>query len=48
MRVELAPYRFDLFHSPDLHPPRLRRGTRAVLTVHDLAFMRDPELLDAP
>jgi glycosyltransferase involved in cell wall biosynthesis len=48
LRVELAPYRFDLFHSPDFIPPRLRRGTRAVLTVHDLAFMRDPELLDAP
>ena len=48
LSVELAPYRFDLFHSPDFIPPRLRRGTRSVVTVHDLAFLRDPELLDAP
>ena len=48
LSVELAPYRFDLFHSPDFIPPRLRRGTRTVITVHDLAFLRDPELLDAP
>jgi glycosyltransferase involved in cell wall biosynthesis len=48
LSVELAPHRFDLFHSPDFIPPRLRRGTRTVLTVHDLAFLRDPELLDAP
>lgn len=44
--LELAPLHFDLFHSPDFIPPRLRRGTRAVITVHDLAFLRDPELLD--
>ena len=46
LRLELAPCRFDLFHSPDFIPPRLRRGTRAVITVHDLAFLRDPSLLD--
>ncbi len=46
LRIELAPCRFDLFHSPDFIPPRLRRGTRAVITVHDLAFLRDPALLD--
>ncbi len=46
LRVELAPCRFDLFHSPDFIPPRLRRGTRTVITVHDLAFLRDPDLLD--
>ena len=48
LSVELATHRFDLFHSPDFIPPRLRRGARAVITVHDLAFLRDPELLDAP
>ena len=47
LRLELTPYRFDLFHSPDFIPPRLRRGTRTVITVHDLAFLRDPELLDS-
>lgn len=44
--LELAPLHFDLFHSPDFIPPRLRRGTRVVITVHDLAFLRDPEFLD--
>ncbi|HEX5503026.1 MAG TPA: glycosyltransferase family 1 protein [Thermomicrobiales bacterium] len=44
--VELAPLRLDLLHSPDFIPPRLRPGTRAVVTVHDLAFLRDPNLLD--
>jgi len=44
--LELAPLHFDVFHSPDFIPPRLRRGTRAVITVHDLAFLRDQALLD--
>jgi glycosyltransferase involved in cell wall biosynthesis len=44
--VELLPHRLDLLHSPDFIPPRLRRGTRSVITVHDLAFLRDPALLD--
>jgi glycosyltransferase involved in cell wall biosynthesis len=44
--LELAPLHFDVFHSPDFIPPRLRRGTRAVITVHDLAFLRDGALLD--
>ena len=48
LSIELAPYRLDLLHSPDFIPPRLRRGTRSVITVHDLAFLRDPELLDPP
>ncbi|MDP9375540.1 MAG: glycosyltransferase family 4 protein [Chloroflexota bacterium] len=46
--VELAAYRLDLLHSPDFIPPRLRRGVRSVITVHDLAFLRDPALLDEP
>ncbi len=48
LSVELAPCRLDLLHSPDFIPPRLRRGVRSVITVHDLAFLRDPELLDPP
>jgi glycosyltransferase involved in cell wall biosynthesis len=44
--LELAPLHFDLFHSPDFIPPRLRHGTRVVITVHDLAFLRDEALLD--
>jgi glycosyltransferase involved in cell wall biosynthesis len=46
LSIELAPCHFDLLHSPDFIPPRLRRGTRSVITVHDLAFLRDPDLLD--
>ncbi len=33
----------DLFHSPDFTLPPVRRGTRTLLTVHDLSFARDPE-----
>jgi glycosyltransferase involved in cell wall biosynthesis len=33
----------DLFYSPDFVLPPLRRATRAVLTVHDLTFLRHPE-----
>ena len=44
--LELAPCRLDLLHSPDFIPPHLRRGTRSVITVHDLAFLRYPDLLD--
>jgi glycosyltransferase involved in cell wall biosynthesis len=32
----------DLFHSPDFTLPPTRRGTRTILTVHDLSFVRDP------
>ncbi len=46
LSLELGASRFDLFHSPDFIPPRLRRNTRTVITVHDLAFLRDPDLLD--
>ena len=34
--------RIDLFHSPDFTLPPVRRGTRTLLTVHDLSFVRDP------
>jgi glycosyltransferase involved in cell wall biosynthesis len=33
----------DLFHSPDFTLPPVQRGTRTLLTVHDLSFIRDPE-----
>ena len=32
----------DLFHSPDFTLPPVGRGTRTLLTVHDLSFVRDP------
>lgn len=46
LSFELAPFRLDVLHSPDFIPPRLHRGARSVITVHDLAYLRDPELLD--
>ncbi len=42
--VELLPARLDLLHMPDMVLPRARLGP-SVLTVHDLAFLRRPELL---
>lgn len=39
--VELVTGRMDLFHSPDFTLPYTR--SRAVLTVHDLAFLRVPD-----
>ncbi len=32
----------DIFHSPDFTLPPVRQGTRTLLTVHDLSFVRDP------
>jgi hypothetical protein len=32
-----------LLHAPDFTLPPVRRGTRTVLTVHDLSFIRSPE-----
>ena len=42
--LELAPLGLDLIHSPDFIPP-FRRRCKAVITVHDLAFLRFPDLL---
>ncbi|MFI5266252.1 MAG: glycosyltransferase family 4 protein [Chloroflexota bacterium] len=42
--LELLPRRLDVLHSPDYIPPFLR-SCRSVITVHDLAFLRWPELL---
>lgn len=40
--VELITGPLDVFHSPDFTLPPVRRGTRTLLTVHDLSFIRDP------
>ncbi len=44
LAVELAPLRADVLHSPDFIPP-FRRPCPVVITVHDLAFLRFPNLL---
>lgn len=41
--VELVVGRMDLFYSPDFTLPPTRRGTRTLLTVHDLSFIHHPE-----
>jgi len=43
---ELGSSRLDILHSPDVIPPK-GRGWRKVITVHDLAFLRMPNLLTA-
>lgn len=44
--LELATLPCDVLHSPDFIPPaRLGRRWARVVTVHDLAFLRFPELL---
>lgn len=35
-----------LFHSPDFTLPPVRHGTRTIVTVHDLSFMRLPECFE--
>ncbi len=35
--------RVDMFYSPDFVLPSLQQRTRAILTVHDLSFLRHPE-----
>jgi glycosyltransferase involved in cell wall biosynthesis len=44
--IELLPQRLNLLHCPDFVAPRLR-PCPAVVTIHDLAFLRFPEILDA-
>ncbi len=41
--ADLITGRADLFYSPDFVLPPLRRSTRALLTVHDLSFLRHAE-----
>lgn len=46
--LELATLAVDVVHSPDFIPPaRLGRRWARVITVHDLAFLRFPNLLTA-
>jgi glycosyltransferase involved in cell wall biosynthesis len=45
--VETWTGRVGLFHSPDFTLPPLRRGTRSLLTVHDLSFVRAPQTATA-
>ncbi|MGQ0602688.1 MAG: glycosyltransferase family 4 protein, partial [Anaerolineales bacterium] len=40
--VQLITGPLDLFHSPDFTLPPVFGGTRTLLTVHDLSFVRDP------
>ena len=42
--LELLRLGLDLLHSPDFIPP-LRRNFRSVITIHDLAFLREPSIL---
>ncbi len=44
--AELWPRRVDLWHSPDFIPPRWG-ARRYVITVHDLAFLRFPDIQTA-
>lgn len=44
--LEIAPLGLDLLHSPDFIPP-FRRNCRAVITIHDLAFLLYPHFLTA-
>jgi glycosyltransferase involved in cell wall biosynthesis len=41
--VEWATGRLDVFYSPDFVLPPTRRGTRTLLTVHDLSFLHYPD-----
>lgn len=40
--IETWTGRLDLFHEPDFILPPVKPGTRAILTVHDLSFVREP------
>ncbi len=46
--AELLTGRGDCFYSPDFVLPPLLPATRAILTVHDLSFLRHPETFPPP
>ncbi len=46
--AELFLGQIDCFYSPDFVLPPLRKSTRALLTVHDLSFLRYPETFTPP
>ena len=43
LRIERWVGKIDLLHAPDFTLPPVRKGTRTILTVHDLSFVRAPE-----
>ena len=46
LAIEVALTKLDLLHSPDfITPARIMDRSRRVITVHDLAFLRYPEIL---
>lgn len=44
LSVELAPWRLDVLHSPDMIPPQ-RGARRHVITIHDLHFLHFPAFM---
>ena len=44
--VEWATGDLDLFHSPDFTLPPVRQGTKTIVTVHDLSFLRLPDCFE--
>jgi glycosyltransferase involved in cell wall biosynthesis len=46
LAIEWAIGPVALFHSPDFTLPPVRGGTRTIVTVHDLSFMRHPECFE--
>jgi glycosyltransferase involved in cell wall biosynthesis len=43
--IEVAPYRLDVFHSPDFIPPGFG-ARRRLITIHDLNFLLFPEYVN--
>ena len=46
LSAELAPYRLDLLHTPDIIPPQ-GGARRHVITIHDLHFLHYPQFMTA-
>jgi glycosyltransferase involved in cell wall biosynthesis len=46
LTVEWAIGPIDVFHSPDFTLPPVRQGTRTIVTVHDLSFLRMPDCFE--
>jgi len=44
--VEWAIGQVDVFHSPDFTLPPVRRGTRTIVTIHDLSFLHLPHCFE--
>lgn len=48
LAIELAALRLDIYHGTDFAVPQVWGTSATVVTVHDLYFLRDPEVLDRP